>query len=312
MTRLSAVIVNWNSGAQLSAAVESFVRAADRADVDWCLTIVDNASDDGSADFAMTQQGGRINMIVSPSNLGFGKACNVGARSSAEKNGTPDFFLFLNPDTECNDDTLSQLFAEPILSSPRHGVFGIRMTKGEQTSTTCSNFPSLLRMLGRSTGLANILPPINALEHHMLSFDHHHDRDVDQVMGAFFLVRGELFEALDGFDARFFMYYEEVDFCKRALAIGASCHYLATPSIFHARGGTTNSIRPQRLYYNLRSRLQYFSKHFGLLTTSIVAALAFTIEPFARVGRCLMRRDLLGCRDVLRAYALFFFSSPKS
>jgi len=85
---------------------------------------------------------------------------------------------------------------------------------------------------------------------------------VDQVIGAFFLVRRALFETLGGFDERFFMYFEEVDFSKRAQMRGAASVYLGAARAFHSGGYSSRQVKASRLFYSLRSRFLYGFKHF--------------------------------------------------
>ena len=101
---------------------------------------------------------------------------------------------------------------------------------------------------------------------------HDETREVDQVMGAFFFVRRSVFEALGGFDERFFVYFEDMDFAVRARERGWRSVYLATAQAFHRGQGTTERAVPRRMFYFARSRILYARKHFGTLgATSVIA-----------------------------------------
>ncbi len=107
---------------------------------------------------------------------------------------------------------------------------------------------------------------------------------VDQVMGAFFLVRRSVFEALGGFDERFFVYYEDLDFAVRARAHGWSSVYIATAQAFHRGQGTTEGATARRTFYFCRSRILYARKHFSMPGAFAVMAATLTLEPFARLA----------------------------
>jgi GT2 family glycosyltransferase len=84
---------------------------------------------------------------------------------------------------------------------------------------------------------------------------------VDQLIGAFFVVRRSLFESLGGFDERFFVYYEEVDFSWRARQAGYSSVYLPGVHALHHGEASSGQVKGRRLFYLLRSRALYARKH---------------------------------------------------
>jgi GT2 family glycosyltransferase len=99
-----------------------------------------------------------------------------------------------------------------------------------------------------------------------------------------------LFAELNGFDERFFVYYEEVDFSYRARQRGWKSIYVADTQAFHAGGGASKQIKAKRLFYSWRSRLLYVNKHFGCLGVFLVLLATLLLEPFSRsvlaVVRC--------------------------
>jgi GT2 family glycosyltransferase len=117
----------------------------------------------------------------------------------------------------------------------------------------------------------------------MTDWDHLSSREVDQVMGAFFLVRREVFDLLSGFDERFFLYFEDVDFSLRARRIGFRSYYLADAFAIHFGWGSTGSIRAKRYFFSMRSRILYAAKHFSQL--GLIATLLGTlfVEPLSRI-----------------------------
>jgi GT2 family glycosyltransferase len=104
-----------------------------------------------------------------------------------------------------------------------------------------------------------LLPP-----HFLADWDHGDTRSVDQVMGAFLMIRRTLFEQLGGFDERFFLYYEDVDLCLRVRQASGRVVYFAGARAHHIGGGTTEAVKDQRLFYlatgKVQPRLSYCSK----------------------------------------------------
>lgn len=137
----------------------------------------------------------------------------------------------------------------------------------------------------------------------MSEWDHSASRRVDQVIGAYFLIRRSLFEAQRGFDERFFVYFEEVDLAYRCAEAGWQSWYLATAQAFHAGGGASDQVKAHRLFYGLRSRLQYAAKHFSIGGRIGVQMATWLLEPFARGARAVARFDYEGLREIIRAYS---------
>ena len=140
----------------------------------------------------------------------------------------------------------------------------------------------------------------------MKEWDHLTSCSVDQVIGAFFLVRKELFTKLDGFDERFFMYYEEVDFSLRAKRNGWNSYYYNCAQAFHKGGGVSRQVKSFRLFYTLRSRIQYALKNFTLWPSVITVIVTLLIEPFARFIYALFKLSLSSLSEILKAYFLLY------
>jgi len=142
----------------------------------------------------------------------------------------------------------------------------------------------------------------------MTEWSHNDNAVVDQVMGAFFLIRRTLFEELDGFDERFFVYYEEVDMCYRARQIGKSSYFLREAQAYHIGCGTTEQAKMARLCHVTTSRIQYFHKHCGFCAGLSVTLIAVFLELLVRLLWCSSRLSLTCIRDVLGGYAMLFIN----
>jgi GT2 family glycosyltransferase len=124
-------------------------------------------------------------------------------------------------------------------------------------------------------------------------------------MGAFFLVRRDVFEALGGFDERFFVYYEDLDFSLRARAQGWRSVYLATAQAFHRGQGTTEGATARRTFYFCRSRILYARKHFSTMGALAVALATLALEPLARLAAAPRSAGA-----TLRAFAMLWRDLP--
>jgi N-acetylglucosaminyl-diphospho-decaprenol L-rhamnosyltransferase len=294
------VIVNWNSGRQLADCLSSFA-AADDDGIVVRVTVVDNASTDGSLDGVATPATVPLAVLRNHNNRGFGAACNQAAAGSDS-----DFLLFLNPDTRLMPGSL----AGPIgflrsRGNEAVGIVGIQLLdEAGAVSRNTARTPTAWSMVGNSLGLDRLLPSLFP-PHFNAAWAHDETRVVDQVMGAFFLVRRAVFEALQGFDERFFVYFEDLDFAERARQHGWSSVYLASAQAFHRGQGTTAGATARRTFYFCRSRILYARKHSGAAGATAVLIATLIFEPAARL---LARPGAAG--STLRAFAHLWRDLP--
>ena len=296
---LDVVIVNWNGGALLRACLASLAAVRDAETVQ--VTVVDNASgDDSLADLPPLPR--PLRLIRNTENLGFGRACDQGAAA-----GDAPAILFLNPDTQVEPDALGVARAA-LMADPRTGIVGARLVDPDgRTARSCARTPSAPGLLGRALALdrLGLVRP-----HFLRDWDHAEDRAVDQVMGAFLMIRRDLFQALDGFDPRFFVYWEDVDLCARARAAGYAVRHVAGAVARHEGQGTTRQVRARRLFYFLRSQILYAGKHHGLIAALALAAASFGAQVPLRLALALARRAPGEAAEVLRAAALLAAALP--
>jgi GT2 family glycosyltransferase len=301
MISIDVVIVNWNSGVQLNSCLYSVDQFG--GDLVSEVVVVDNASTDGSG--IKFDNAAVINLVALGSNLGFGKACNLGAEQAQS-----EYLLFLNPDAALYEDTLTKALAfmrDPV--NEEVGICGVQLLdESGSVARSCARFPSPLGFSLQAFGIDKIFPGGG---HVMAEWDHGQSRVVDQVIGAFFLVRRELFEALNGFDERFFVYFEEVDFSYRARQAGWKSVYLADAQAFHSGGGTSKQIKARRLFYSLRSRLLYAFKHFSWAGAWVVLLTTLLIEPVSRSVLAIARLSWSSWKETWSAYAMLWRWLPQ-
>ena len=304
---LSIIVVNWNAGQQLADAVTSIGKY--HHNLVSSVIIVDNASTDDSLARVEALTGLRfeLKIIRNAENRGFGAACNQGAVLASN-----DYLLFLNPDTRLFEHSLSVPLAFMQCSENVDvGIVGIQLVdENNHIARSCSRFPTIGTVLAHTLGL-NRLPSLRHLSHAMTEWEHNCTRQVDQVMGAFFLIRHSVFVLLDRFDERFFVYFEEVDLSLRAKQRGWRSVYLAQAQAYHKGGGVSEQVKAHRLFYSLRSRILYAFKHFNFIAAWTVSFITLIIEPMTRLIRGLVRRSPGEVSDTARGFAMLWKDAPR-
>ncbi len=299
---LDIVIVNWNTGTLLRDCLGSISQARTAGFRLERVVVVDNNSADASADGLEGLSGQPISVLRNNVNQGFAAACNQGAAGTQA-----EYLLFLNPDTRVFSDSLWRPleFLEQKQNS-KFGICGVRHVDDSGAfSTSCARFPTLRIFFGQMTGLSMLFPTWFP-SHLMVESECLENREVDQIIGAFFLVRRSLFEVLGGFDPRFFVYFEEVDFSLRAHQEGFRSYYLAATTVYHKGGGSSQQAKAARLFYSLRSRLLYGFKHYSFLDAFALALLTLTIEMGARLLAALGSLSLSKLVETVQGYSALF------
>lgn len=298
--KVDIVIVNWNSGRHLADLLSSII--CYHSSLVASVVIVDNASSDDSLYLCSDLKHYlpfSFHIIRNDENIGYAAACNKGAAL-----GTSEYLLFLNPDVRLFENSLSKpisFMRHPSNSSV--AICGIRLLdENNNTSTCAARFPTFRVMAGTSLGLNRLLPKL--FPAHLLDPSSLRDSViVDQVIGAFFLVRRALFDRCAGFDERFFLYFEEVDLSLRLRKLGYSSFFLSDATAFHKGRASSDKAKSQRLFYWLRSRLSFAQKHY-----SIVSYLLFLLLTAAELPLRLCHTSLSGnwydIKAILHAYVL--------
>ena len=250
-----------------------------------------------------------IEILRNSENIGFGAACNQAfARSQA------DFILLLNPDTQVAADSLTQALAcMQRQEHQRTGILGIQLQDGSgQVNRSCARFPAGRHLFAQMTGLDQLLPGrfpgILRRE-----WDHLDSQAVDHVMGSFYLLRREVLDQVQGFDPRFFMYLEDLDFSLRVSQAGWGSYYLAEAQAYHHFGGASQQIKAIRLFYYLSSRIRYANKHLGSLVGRLHLLGTLCLEPWPRAIQALLRRTpgrLQRLAELFKAYRMLWKALP--
>lgn len=298
---LDIVLVNWNAGDHLRICLQSI---ADTHQNNFSLqrvVVVDNGSTDDSLE-RLESISIPLTVIRNQLNRGFAAACNQGAAGSIT-----DYLLFLNCDTRLFANSLRDAIAFMEQSQQATvGICGIRLVDSTGvTAVAAARFPTLRVMFGKITGLSHLLPALFP-SHQMRPQELAENRDVDQVMGAFFLIRKTVYDQCNGFDERFFVYFEEVDLALRAKRLGYRSYFLADVTAFHVGGGLTGQVKARRLFYSLRSRIQYAEKHYTWWAKILLVLCTITVEPLLRLLRGLLRLSPVQIGETVAGYGMLF------
>lgn len=306
LSLISIIVVNWNSGDQLNNLLNSLSNY--HCELISDVVVVDNGSTDDSVDNLKTNidTSFRLEIVRNSDNRGFAAACNQGARLA--KNC--DFLLFLNPDAAICTETLNKVSSYMISSDASGvGICGVQLfDESGNVSRSCTRFPTAIGFLAHAIGLDRIFP---RLGHFMAEWSHDTEREVDHVIGAFYFVRRKVFDSLNGFDERFFVYLEDLDFSYRAKQKGWRSMFLADVQAFHAGGGTSNQVKARRLFYSLRSRLLYSFKHFSFIGAMAVLLVTLLLEPLSRSALALGRRSFTTFHETWSGYGMLWRWLPQ-
>ncbi len=299
---LDIVIVNWNAGVQLAECLQSIAGAGCGGFELRRVVVADNASEDGSADGLNFPQL-PLTVLRNKKNLGFAAACNQGAKGSSA-----DYLLFLNPDTRVYPQTLAA--SVEFMEAPENRGVGIStvqlVDEDGKVARCCSRFVTAGIFAAKALGMNRVLPR-RFPDQFYLEWDHGATREVDQVMGAYFFLRRQVFAALGGFDERFFVYFEDMDLSFRARRQGWKSVHFAGARAYHKGRGTTEQVRARRLFYSLRSRLQYCLKHMEWAPKLTVFAVTLLLEPATRILFAAARGRWKEVAETLEAYAMLYW-----
>lgn len=254
---VSIVIVNWKVKDLLRRCLESVYR--ETKGVSFEVLVADNDSHDGSVEMLL-KDFPQVTLFANNRNLGFAAGNNP---AMAQAQG--DFVLLLNPDTELKDDAISAMVGW-MRKNPHAAIMGPRLEGGDgRLQPSVRAFPTLASQSLIMLKLHHVLRGAGPLRRYFADgFDYAKAAPVDQVMGAAFLIRKELMHEIGLLDERFFIWFEEVDYCKRAKDAGFQVWYAPAATVVH-RGGESfaQAFGPTKQRYFNDSLGKYMMKHHG-------------------------------------------------
>jgi GT2 family glycosyltransferase len=250
------------------ACLSSLAAFLSSTDLKVVFVAVDNDSKTFSAHSLIKEKITEAIVILRERNYGFGHSCNRGAEEVEA-----DYYLFLNPDTAITDyDFLGRLIAF-LKACPAAGIAAPRLRYPDgRIQETCRRFPRWYAPIAQRTSLLSLSRQgRHRREFLMEDFDHYRYRLVDWVQGSAFMIDGALFRELGGFDRRFFMYYEDVDLCRRCWEKGRPVYYVPEAEIRHryrkesadGRGIFSSLLKNRMTRAHISSWLKYSLKWWG-------------------------------------------------
>jgi GT2 family glycosyltransferase len=254
--RLTIVIVSYNCRSVLEECLESLPRGAGA--LTYETVVVDNDSRDGTAAW-LAETRPDVAVIKNTGNAGFARACNQGAACSRA-----EYVLFLNPDTVAGDGVFEKTL-DYMASTTDLAACGCKVLRPDGTlDLSCKrNFPSAWDALCRMGGLSRLFPRSRIFARYDARYvDEEQRQEVALIDGCYMMVRRYALQDIGPFDERFFMYAEEMDWCRRAWARGWSIGYDPTGTIVHLKGETTRRSPFRMLYHFHRSMALYCAKHY--------------------------------------------------
>lgn len=237
--KVSVVIVSYNSKGFIEKCINSVLKnLSEKGEV----IVLDNFSTDKTVEI-LKKSIPKIKLLKSDENLGFAKGCN-----KAVKEAKGEYLFLLNPDTE---------MSEPII---------VELIKFYETTVDAGIVvPKLIMLNGQSQASVRKLPTLwGAFKEYILGITHAYSeyvpegdkpQEVEMAYGAAWLIKKDLFDKLNGFNKKFFLYYEDVDFCRRLKELGKKIYYYPQVSIKHLVGATKSEQDKYKL--NLESAKKY-------------------------------------------------------
>ncbi len=257
---LSIIIVNWNVKPLLERCLSSIYRYG--KGLDYEIWVVDNNSKDGSREYLQSMAGRKkdLHVILNKENRGFAKA-----NCQATKQAKGNLILLLNPDAEILDNALQKM-VKFMQEHKDCGIAGCRLIGAEKDpQPSIRNFPTVASQVMILLKLQYLFPQVRPLRNYFLyDFDYTKQAEVEQVMGAFLMTRKKVLEKVGFLDKNFFLWFEEIDFCKRVKEAGWKVIYNPDARVFHHGSQSfcqLLSLAKQRIYNE--SALYYFKKHFS-------------------------------------------------
>ncbi|HOJ05974.1 MAG: glycosyltransferase family 2 protein [Ignavibacteriota bacterium] len=273
--KLSIIIINYNLSAEIEECIKSLQQVLlNITDFKWEIIIVDNNSPDKKLpEVENRYKRENINFYYLPENVGFGKGCNYGfTKASGE------YICFLNPDTIIKQNIFSP-FLNLLNNDKSIGIAGPKQQIKRPFFDFSAGFsPSIIFEIINLFGAGVFIEGL--LVFCLAKIKRNKLIKVNWILGACIFIKSELFKKIEGFDKDYFMFFEELDLCKRVSDKGYKIIYYPEQSIHHI--GSVSGKRDYRLYTirTYSSKKIYISKHYkgfpGLVFKSLLFVQLFS------------------------------------
>lgn len=256
---ISIIVVSWNAARHLKACLESV-----RGETLLCtglkteVIVIDNASSDGSAEI-VAGEFPEVKLVRNDRNLGFARANNIGIRQSGGK-----YLYLINSDVILRPGCLENIYRY-MEAYPEIGIMGPQIiSENGAVQRSCMGFPTFWNTFCRALALDVLFPRSPRFGGHLMPYwPHDTVRRVDVINGCFWAVRRKALETVGLLDEAFFMYGEDIDWCKRFRLAGWPAVFYPGARAVHF-GAASSSRAPVRFYIEKqKANLAYWRKHHG-------------------------------------------------
>ena len=254
---LSVILVSYRSREPLLGGLRALRSDAAAADLALEIVVVDNDSRDGTIE-ALAAEFPEVRVIANPDNAGYARAVNQGLAATRGA-----FALILNPDCEVRAGALRALLGH-LAARPRAGLAGPRILNPDGSlEYSARSFPDPLTFLFNRYSLLTQLFPGNPFSRRYLltDWDHASVREVDWISGACMLARREAVGEVGGMDEAFFMFNEDVDWCRRMKQAGWTVSYEPAAVVVHHIGASRSRVAARVIWGRHVGMIHYFHKH---------------------------------------------------
>ena len=258
---VSIIIVSWNARDYLMQCLASITPRSCKYPFE--IIVVDNGSSDESPE-CVERSFPYVRLLRNKSNLGFAKANNMGISLS-----TGRYLCLVNSDVKVQDECITRL-VDFCMEHPEVGLVGPTITGGDgKLQRSCRGFPSVWNMFCRALALDSLFPRVKAFSGYSLSHWSQTDqRSVDILTGCFWLAPRDALKHVGLLDESFFIYGEDMDWCRRFRRCGLQVFFVPDAMAIHY-GGASSSNAPLRFYIERhRADLHYWTKHHSRIGTA--------------------------------------------
>jgi GT2 family glycosyltransferase len=255
---VSAIIVNYNAGADLRLALASL--SDELGAVAWDAVVVDNASGDGSGEIA-AEFAPRVRLLRNERNVGFARGVNQGLAATSAP-----LVLIMNPDCRLEPGAVASLRRE-LERSAACAMTGPRILNpdGSEQGNARGDPDMFTGLFGRTTLLRRALPGLPVSRRNVISDAFVRTGKtgvkVDWLSGACMFARRAALQAVQGFDERYFLYWEDADLCRRLRNQGYEVWYVPGATAVHRVGQSSRSARASAIRAFHESAYLYYSTH---------------------------------------------------
>ena len=261
--KVSVLIVSYNVKNYVDHAIDSLLRS-DYTNIE--IVVVDNQSFDGTVEHIRSRFT-EVKLIANKQNVGFGTAVNQAAEAA-----DGDYLLIINPDTVVQENTIST-FVHYQEDHKNVGMVGPKILNADGTlQSACKrSFPTFRVAIPKILGLDKLFPKSKwAGKYNLTYLNPDETNTVDAISGSCMFLKSKLFQELNGFDERFFMFGEDLDLCYRIWQKGFEIHYVPETQIIHYQGESVKSAPFDSINAFYNAMIIFAGKHFstgtGLLT----------------------------------------------